>query len=401
MKADQIRIPSFPEAARDIFFVPASSSTSWRELLAMDPQASFVLERIQDLPELIAFLESNKEGLCAGFLSYDLGMALMQVPSRHQRDVPLAVFHAYSTWAEKTSAGWMDETGALVEVNYDQHSHGTAHLDLSPEMDKATYGSAIAKIHSNIRAGEFYQLNLTQRLSGKSPMGSRQLFKHLVHQHPAEHACYFEASGLSLHSLSPELFLRHQNGHLMTQPIKGTRPRGQDPESDTDNRDELLNSAKEQAELFMITDLLRNDLGKISEIGSVKLTAIKELKKLQKVWHTFSQIEGQLLKTLTPLQGLLSMLPGGSITGCPKKRSMEAIDELEISPRGVYTGSLGYILPDGEFSFNIAIRTLVQKDEALSLGTGGGITIDSEWEAEWEELLVKASTFQSTIDHRS
>jgi len=144
----------------------------------------------------------------------------------------------------------------------------------------------------------------------------------------------------------------------------------------------------------MITDLLRNDLGKVSEVGSIALEAVRDMRKLPRVWHTYSRISGRLRQDLKPIDALLSMLPGGSITGCPKKHAMEIIDELEDSSRGIYTGSMGYFHPDGDFSFNIAIRTLVQQGSEISLGSGGGITIDSNWEDEWDELMVKASTFK-------
>jgi len=394
MALSEMQLPIFPDHARDIFYTPPSGSDTWRELLAFDPCDSFILEKIEDLPALIRFIQEHEQQLCAGFVSYDLGMDLLQVKSRHGRNCPLAVFHAYDSWSERINSQWRDQDGLPIPVRQEQPPSPEEPLQFSLSVDLPAYRQAIAKILDHIRAGEFYQINLTQQLRGSSSVQPRSLFKQLYQQHPAEHACYFEGAGLAIHSLSPELFLQHTSGTLRTEPIKGTRPRGADDSSDLKNRDELLSSAKEQAELFMITDLLRNDLGKVSQIGSVTLKAVKELKGLQKVWHTCSQIEGRLLNDLHPFEALLSMLPGGSITGCPKKRAVQAIDALETSARGIYTGALGCILPGDEFSFNIAIRTLIQNGCELTLGTGGGITIDSNWQNEWDELLIKATTFQ-------
>ena len=159
---------------------------------------------------------------------------------------------------------------------------------------------------------------------------------------------------------------------------------------------ELIESEKEAAELNMITDLLRNDIGKIAKIGSVKVIGHRLLSKCPSVWHTYSQINGEL-KT-TPLKALLSMLPGGSITGCPKKRAVEIIDELEPVTRGIYTGAIGHIEPKSQdLDFNIAIRTIIKKNDKLYLQVGGGIVIDSKEEAEFEETMQKAASFMKIL----
>ena len=375
------------------FRTDSDGAPMWRDLLASDPTSSFVLRDIAELPALLDFLEVNQDNLCSGYFSYDLGMALQGVTSRHSCHVPLAIMHAYDHWVEYRQG----------EANY----VGINQLDIAdkePELDNSTsiefestisesnYESTIARIHEYIRAGDFYQLNFTQQLIGRTsdPIS----YASILNKHPAAYAMAMDCDELKITSLSPELFLHHRNGVLTTEPIKGTRPRGETQQEDDARRQELTSSEKEQAELFMITDLLRNDLGKVSKIGSIALEAVKDMRKLPKVWHTYSRISGRLRQNLKPIDALLSMLPGGSITGCPKKHAMEIIDELEDASRGVYTGSMGYFHPDGDFSFNIAIRTLVQQDSKISLGSGGGITIDSKWEDEWEELLVKASTFK-------
>lgn len=364
----------------------------WRDLLAFDPSASFVLKDPEALPNLLDFLEANQDKLCAGYFSYDLGMTLQGVASRHTPEVPLACFHAYDKWAEYENDEMIHSGFEATEfdLNFD-NSTSEPSIEFTPTIPEAEYQNKISRIHDYIRAGDFYQLNFTQQLLGHSQ--SPLSYPAMLRKHPAAHAMALENDDIQIYSLSPELFLHFNEGVLTTEPIKGTRPRGKNQLEDDVNRQELMSSEKEQAELFMITDLLRNDLGKVSEVGSISLEAVKDIRKLPKVWHTYSRISGRLRRDLKPMEALISMLPGGSITGCPKKHAIEIIDELEIRSRGVYTGSMGYFHPDGDFSFNIAIRTLVQRGSAISLGSGGGITIDSEWDSEWEELLVKATTF--------
>ena len=392
---------SLPASSKNIFRSDSDSGSYWREFLAVNPLATFVLNDVSELAILESFLAQHQDHLCAGYFSYDLGMILKGVRSKHDRTQALAVFHAYEGWWERLGSGIQrcgvdreDPKPSESNLKSDESAPEVlSSLQFTTSVQEDRYETQIEKIHEYIRAGDFYQINYTQQLEAYTDISVRQLYTKLLHQHPAAYASYFECEDLTLHSLSPELFLHHRAGVLTTEPIKGTRPRGRTENEDEVHRQALLNSPKEQAELYMITDLLRNDLGEVCEIGSISLDAVKELRELPKVWHTYSRISGQLDSTKTPLEAFLKMFPGGSITGCPKKRALEVIDELEFSPRGIYTGSIGYFYPGGEFCFSIAIRTLIQKGVKLSLGTGGGITIDSKWEDEWEELLLKASTF--------
>jgi len=385
---------------RSLFRTDGQNSKHWRRLLAIDPVETFVLNHPNEITSLHTFLVKYSDHLCAGYFSYDLGLALHDIESRHISDQDLAVFHAYKHWLEYDEGEkprfpeddeFVEKVSQYLKTN---QNHKNPNLSFETSVNQQDYEKSIDSIRDYIRAGDFYQINYTQRLSSKTKITPRELYPNLIDRHPSAHACYFESDELVIHSLSPELFLHFDKGLLSTEPIKGTRSRGSTPAADEAMKQELLSSEKEQAELFMITDLLRNDLGKVSEIGSVHLDQVKGVKKLPKIWHTYSHISGKLLQELAPLDALLSMLPGGSISGCPKIRALEVIDELEDSARGIYTGSIGYFHPDGDFSFNIAIRTLVQTGEQISLGTGGGITIDSNWQDEWDELILKASTFQ-------
>lgn len=393
---------SLGDKSRALFHTDAKDNNTWRQLLAFDPCSTFILDDIENVSKLHTFVEENQQSLCAGYLSYDLGIKLRGISPKHKAREPLAIFHAYESWVEVINGNihvfspnkdYLNRLNHLARVSQN-FAENTEPLKFTTTIQKAPYKFGIEKIHGYIRAGDFYQINYTQQLLGKSTQSAHLLYDHLLQNHPAEYACYFEAPEFTIQSLSPELFLHYSEGRLTTKPIKGTRPRGGTDTEDNQFKQALLNSQKEQAELYMITDLMRNDLGQVCEIGSVTLDAIKSLNKLPKVWHTYSHISGNIKSDIQPIDALLSMFPGGSITGCPKRRAMEVIDEMEISPRGVYTGSIGYFHPDGDFSFNIAIRTLIQRGSKLSLGSGGGITIDSKWQDEWDELLVKVSTFE-------
>lgn len=256
-----------------------------------------------------------------------------------------------------------------------------------------SYAAKIAKAKEWILDGEIYQVNLSQEfhLGGKSD--PFELFRKVSALNPAPFSAYAQCGDFALVSSSPERFLARKEDLLETRPIKGTAPRGRTPEEDVFNREALLRSEKERAELLMITDLMRNDLGKVSLPGSVKTREIWKCEAYTNVFHLLSIIEGRSEENPVPL--IRQLFPGGSITGCPKLRAMEAIALLEKRPRGVYTGSIGYFAANGDFDFNIAIRTLVVYPECIRIQLGGAIVIDSDPVKEFEETLHKgASLFQ-------
>ena len=200
-------------------------------------------------------------------------------------------------------------------------------------------------------------------------------------------------------SSSPEQFLRLSGSHIQTRPIKGTRPRSNDPNRDAQLTYELQTSAKEMAELVMITDLLRNDLGKVCEFGSVQVPELAKLEKLAQVQHMVSTVEGRLRKDVTHFASLASCFPGGSITGAPKIRAMEIIDELEPVSRGPYCGAMGYLGFNRESQLNIAIRTAICRDGLAHFNVGAGIVADSNPAAEYEETLAKAAGFFAALEY--
>jgi para-aminobenzoate synthetase component 1 len=200
---------------------------------------------------------------------------------------------------------------------------------------------------------------------------------------------FFNLGPRQILSASPEILLEIDDNRVRSFPIKGTRPRGSDAASDAQLREELLASEKDAAELLMIVDLVRNDLGKFCELGSVRVSSLKQLETLPQVHHLVGCVEGRCQEGVSPLQALRELSPGGSITGTPKRKAMEIIQNLEVHQRGIYTGSLGYWSFNNRACFNIAIRTAVLSEDKLEYFAGGGIVADSDPELEYEETLVK------------
>ncbi len=248
-----------------------------------------------------------------------------------------------------------------------------------------------------IRAGDIYQVNLSQRLTTPLSWSAWELFQRLSAISPAPFSAYFDGGDFQIVSSSPELFLRLSGAQVQTRPIKGTRPRSADPIRDAQLAYELQTSAKETAELVMITDLLRNDLGRCCEYGSVQTPDLLRLERFPQVQHLVSTVEGRLRTGVGHLEALASCFPGGSVTGAPKFRALEIIDELEPTTRGPYTGALGYIGFNRESQLSIIIRAALCKDRSVHFPVGAGIVADSDPEGEYEETLVKARGFLDAL----
>jgi para-aminobenzoate synthetase component 1 len=261
----------------------------------------------------------------------------------------------------------------------------------------AEFLSAVARAQRYIRAGDIYQVNLSQRLTSPCELPGWKLFQCLTAISPAPFSAFLDCGDFEVASSSPEQFLRMSGLHIVTRPIKGTRPRDTDPTRDAQLAYELQTSAKELAELVMITDLLRNDLGKVCEFGSVQTPELARLERFAQVQHLVSTVEGRLRKGVTHFGALASCFPGGSITGAPKFRAMQIIDELEPITRGPYCGCHGYLGFNRESQLSITIRTAVCKDGLAHFNVGAGIVADSHPEAEYEETLAKAAGFLAAL----
>jgi para-aminobenzoate synthetase component 1 len=295
------------------------------------------------------------------------------------------------TRARRHLEWWRQRLNAEVTQPATRNPQSATHF--SSNLSRAQFLRIVERARQYIGAGDIYQVNLSQRFSAKYPLSGWQLYRSLLAVSPAPFAAYLDCGEFQVASSSPELFLRMTGSHLLTRPIKGTRPRAADPLRDAQLTYELQTSPKEMAELVMITDLLRNDVGRVSEYGSVNVPELVRLERFPHVQHLVSTVEGRLRADVTHFRAFASCFPGGSITGAPKIRAMEIIDELEPISRGPYTGAIGYLGFNRESQLSIAIRTAVQKEGVAHFGAGAGIVADSEPPAEYDETVAKARGF--------
>jgi aminodeoxychorismate synthase component I len=320
-----------------------------------------------------------------GFLSYDLGRCFEKIAGIASDDLhwPLFAF----TWHERVLAHdamtgknylCLTETPSLRGSEWKLSSSGSRNTRID-------YQQGVRRVLDYIAAGDVFQVNLSQRFALPMRHSARDLYHRMRQRYPAGFGALLDYGSSALISNSPELFLRVDNDRkITTRPIKGTRPNKEGMER------ELFNSAKDQAELNMIVDLERNDLGRVCEIGSVKVINPREIETHPTLYHGVATIEGQLRKDVGLVELLRATFPGGSVTGAPKIRAMEIIEELEPVRRGPYCGAIGYLSADGQMQFNIAIRTIVASGGKAYVSVGGGIVADSNPQDEFEETLVKA-----------
>lgn len=266
-------------------------------------------------------------------------------------------------------------------------------------MDAAGYAEAFQRVLDYITAGDCYQVNLAQRFEAGAHGDAWTAYRQLRRLSPAPFSAYLNTPQGQILSASPERFLQVRAGRVETKPIKGTRPRSPDPLQDAANAQELRASLKDRAENLMIVDLLRNDIGKNCAVGSVKADRLFELESFANVHHLVSTVSGRLAPGHDALELLRGCFPGGSITGAPKLRAMEIIEELEPHRRGVYCGAIGYIGFDGSMDTNIAIRTAVYSDDRIRFWAGGGIVADSQVDKEYRETLDKARDMLALMRH--
>lgn len=394
------------------------SDTGWETSIAWGPRARHVVNFEGSLTAFKDFVRGEQK--CGrrifGYLSYDFGLTLQGLQSRAENDLKLPGALLYSFDAYIVCRGNEIEICAVDEPSLSVLSASvkellsrapakTAHpvgQKGSPEFKPATSETAYARSYDTVKkyivAGDIYQMNLTHRLEGTTQKSPRELWSAMWEKNRADFSAYIEADGFEILSASPERFISVSADHnINTYPIKGTRPRGANMVEDEELEKELTDSEKETAELTMITDLLRNDMGKVCEFGSVRVVSPRTVRAFASVWHAYSHVSGVCAKGVRAVDALLSMSPGGSVTGCPKRRAMEIIDELEPVTRGVYAGSIGFINPDDSADFNIAIRTLIKKGDTVYLQVGGGIVYDSNEKDEYQETLDKARSFLGVL----
>lgn len=272
----------------------------------------------------------------------------------------------------------------------------------APLMKMDDFCAMARRAQEYIAAGDIYQVNLSHRYEAAWPDGADPfaLALRLREASPAPYAAYLDLDGRRIVSSSPEMFLHMSGSVIRTRPVKGTRPRFADPREDERSLTDLITSEKERAELIMITDLLRHDLGQVCEFGSVNVTGLLKPEEYEQVFHLVSTVRGVLRPEVSHAAALQACLPGGSVTGAPKVRACEIIAELEPVPRGLYTGAIGYLGANGESQFSIAIRTVEIENGIAGFGTGAGIVADSVPAFEWEETLHKAAGILAATRNR-
>jgi len=366
-----------------------------------------------------------------GYFTYEAGLLseniIKPAPSRrHMAGLPIANFKLYDTAAvydhdnhqwfaiavdlpassNRTSRASTAERIQTIATVLQQApdarpTHESQTLAPSIAHSNMTYDQYIQKVNqakAYIAAGDIFEANISQRFETQVDATPEDIYRRLRAASPSSHAAFLPWQDAAVMSSSPELFLQLTDGHVVTCPIKGTRPRGYDDVTDLINRQALMASEKDRAELIMIIDLLRNDLGRVCEYGSVRVRESAAIESLPHVFHQVAKIEGTLHSHYSWLDLLRATFPGGSITGAPKIRAMQIINELEHSPRGVYCGSIGLIGLDGNLSLNIAIRTIVQQGNRVRFNAGGAIVADSDPHQEYEEILAKVKGMMQTLN---
>lgn len=300
----------------------------------------------------------------------------------------------FSGLSESETINKVKKMKALIEAGaqkdrISQNKLSESESILESNFTKSDYCAMVAKAKEYIRNGDIYQVNLSQRFMTSISMLPVDLYSRLRSLNPAPFAAFLDCGCVKVLSSSPERFLALRGNYLETRPIKGTYPRSADPNEDLRNKELLQKSEKDRAENLMIVDLMRNDIGKVCKTGSVKATELFKAESYATVHHLVSTVTGELNEGCDAIDCLKATFPGGSITGAPKIRAMEIIDELEPTCRSVYTGSIGYIGFDGNMDLNIAIRTILVKGNNAYYQVGGGIVWDSIPENEYEETLLK------------
>ena len=371
------------------------------------------------------------QGGAVGYFGYELKSQLEQLPRKRaaEPNIPDCILGIYDTifvYDHKINKGYVIASG-LSEKNsrsrkllakkranqfFDimdigcnlkfpyspvQHPHlpverkGKAFV--KSNFTKKDYLDTIKRVQRYIASGDIYQANLSQRLTIEFRGDPLLLYSNLRNTSPSQFGSFLNYGDFQVISNSPERLLKVNNGIAETSPIKGTRPRGKTPKTDKALMRELRTSTKELAEHIMIVDLERNDLGKICEFGSVKAQTLQKIYTYPTLHHMVSTIKGKLRDKMDSVDCIRSLFPGGSVTGAPKIRAMEIIEELEPTPRGIYTGAIGYIDFCGNIDLSMVIRTAILKDKKLYLHVGGGIVADTNPDEEYEETMLKAKAF--------
>lgn len=355
-----------------------------------------------------------------GYFSYDIGRIIEDLPDNSEEDfsIPdsififfdnLIIFDVINKKTYITAVGQIEEAEKSISniemclKDYDEENEKpeikveTSNNKFFSNFNKEEYERSISSLKDYIRNGDVYIANMTRRIWCDNNEEPFKIYQKLRRINKAPFSAYMNFKEFQIISSSPERFVSITDGLVQTRPIKGTRPRGKNPEEDERNKNELINSEKDKSELLMIVDLERNDLSKVCTTNSVKVTELFKLEEYETVFHLVATIEGKLKENVSSVKCIRECFPGGSITGAPKIRAMEIIEELEKLKRNIYTGSIGYFDLRGNSDFNIVIRTIVKRDNKAYVGVGGGITWESIEEEEWFETIDKAKALMGVL----
>ena len=369
--------------------------------LFQDPKRFITANRLDEIPDTFVRIEAAlAEGLhVAGYLSYECGYHFEKfAAARTLAAQPLAWIGAYSTpYVFDHSTGSVAGAALLHECGSESQS-GIAKIadNIALEISESDYLAKILKIKDLLAQGETYQVNFTDSIVLRKSVSPLDAYLGLSRQQSVAYSAFMNLGDHHVLSFSPELFFRTENARIVTRPMKGTMPRGRDAEEDQEMALRLRNDAKNCSEHVMIVDLLRNDLGRICTPGSVSVEARFSIERYETLHQMTSTVSGTLQPQIGYYDIFRSIFPCGSITGAPKIRSMQIINELEQAPRGIYTGAIGFISPQRSSTFNVAIRTLIVTGDAVTMGVGGGIVADSDPQEEYRECLLKASFLTRT-----
>ncbi|MFQ5847420.1 MAG: aminodeoxychorismate synthase component I [Candidatus Methylomirabilales bacterium] len=371
--------------------------------IARAPGRTLVLDRAHHGSRYFEEMHAaTQEGFCLGYLGYDLRLLTEELPDRNPPllslpDAWMGVYdgllcydHLSRRWYGRGSVRWPAGRGNAVEGS----PPGRIRLHRSQE----TYLQMIKHVQAYIAAGDVYQVNLTQPILYLGRLNPWALYLRLRAVQPVPYAAFLNlGEGRFVLSGSPELFLRVCDGAVVSKPMKGTRPRGRTPQEDRRLRDDLHRSAKDRAENVMIVDLMRHDIGRVAATGTVAVPRLFSVEGYRTVYQMISEVTGNLRPGIGVTDVLRAAFPPGSVTGTPKKRACEIIDEMEGYRRGVYTGAIGLLTPEGDMTLSVAIRTLAIAGATACFGVGGAILADSDPGEEYRECLVKAAAFFEAI----
>ncbi len=420
-------------------------------IAGVNPLETFQItnENPADTLKLLDEKLSQQNTACIFTISYDFGLKLENIKTHKSKfqnfpepDVFLAVFdclviHDYNESktflvGRENKFDELEELLTTHSTNIPPKLKNFENSKVISNFTRADYMATIEKIKELIRRGDTYQTNLTQQIRARLPenLTAQEIFRRLRRNHPAPFAAFIKRDADFVVSISPERFFKVQSSKfkvqsrvIETSPIKGTRPRGKTVEEDLRLKNELVKSAKDRAENVMIVDLIRNDIGRICKFGSVSVEKLCDLETHPTLFHLVSTVEGELRENLRFFDIIKAVFPCGSITGAPKIRTMQLIEELETAPRGVSMGAIGYSIPNSRFQIpyskfkipdaethnsrlstfhyfdlSVAIRTMVIRENEAVFNVGGGIVIDSDPQAEYEETLTKARALLNALN---